>query len=60
MKAEAYRVKTRGFQGNLSIDGEEFPYEEFQVEVHRGMAAILSPYGRFAPEFDSPIALPIA
>jgi hypothetical protein len=50
LKAEAYRVKTHG-PGNLSVDGEEMPFGDFEVEVHKGMAAFLSPFGHYAAEF---------
>ncbi|EFI28368.1 hypothetical protein CC1G_13902 [Coprinopsis cinerea okayama7 len=50
-KAEAYRIKTLGKKGNLSIDGERFPFEEYQVEVHPGLGTLLSPHGRFVAEF---------
>lgn len=51
-KAHAYRVTPGpGVKGRLSVDGEVYPFEEFQVEVHRGLATLLSPHGHFAPEF---------
>lgn len=50
-KAHAYRVKPLGPKGNLSVDGERFPFEEFQVEVHPRLGTFLSCYGRFATEF---------
>jgi len=40
-------------EGNLSVDGEQFPFEEFQVEVHPGLATFLSPHGHYAAEFRS-------
>lgn len=31
--------------GNISIDGEKFPFEPFQAEVHRGLGTVLSRSG---------------
>ena len=31
--------------GNISIDGERFPFEPFQAEVHRGLGKVLSRSG---------------
>jgi sphingosine kinase len=50
-KALAYRVKPISPKGYVSVDGEAFPFEEFQVEVHKELATFLSPYGRYAAEF---------
>lgn len=33
------------------MDGEDYPFEEFQVEVHEKLATFLSPYGYYAAEF---------
>lgn len=33
--------------GNLSIDGESYPFEGFEVEAHPGLARTLSLTGRF-------------
>lgn len=52
-KVHAYRVETRA-AGVLSVDGEDTPCEDFQVEVHKGMGAFLSPSGRFGVHFDFP------
>ncbi|KAL0946846.1 hypothetical protein HGRIS_013014 [Hohenbuehelia grisea] len=52
MKAHAYRVKPLSSKGCLAVDGEVFPFEEFQVEVHPGLATLLSPHGFYAAEFD--------
>lgn len=52
-KVHAYRVKVSG-AGVLSIDGEDTPYDDFQVEVHKGMGAFLSPLGRFGVHFNYP------
>jgi len=51
IKAYAYRVKPLVSKGNFSVDGEIFPFEEFQVETHRGLASLLSPYGYYAADF---------
>jgi sphingosine kinase len=53
VKAHAYRVKPLKPKGNLSIDGESFPFEEFQVEVHQGLGRFLSMYGQYAVDFAS-------
>ncbi|KAF5315834.1 hypothetical protein D9611_004729 [Ephemerocybe angulata] len=50
-KAQAYRVKPLSTKGNLSIDGERFPFEEFQVEVHPRLGTFLSCYGRYVADF---------
>ncbi|KAJ7452392.1 ATP-NAD kinase-like domain-containing protein [Mycena galericulata] len=51
IKASAYRVKPIALKGNFAVDGEIFPFEEFQVEAHKGLATLLSPYGHYAAEF---------
>lgn len=51
IKAHAYRVKPLSNKGLLAIDGEIFPFEEFQVEVHQGLATLLSPHGYYAADF---------
>ena len=53
MKAHAYRVKPLKKQGFISVDGESFPFEEFQVDVEKGLATFLSPYGHYAANFGS-------
>lgn len=50
-KATAYRVKPHKSEGYVSIDGEAFPLEEFQVEVLKERGAFLSPYGYYAADF---------
>jgi len=50
-KASAYRVKPHKPQGYLSVDGEAFPFEDFQVEVLKGLGTFMSPYGHYAAEF---------
>ncbi|KAJ7582657.1 ATP-NAD kinase-like domain-containing protein [Mycena floridula] len=51
IKAYAYRIKPLAPKGYLSIDGEAFPFEEFQVEIHQELATLLSPYGYYAADF---------
>ena len=46
-RVKAYRVKMLAKEGNLSIDGEPYPYENYEVEAHPGLARTLSPTGRF-------------
>lgn len=53
-KAHAYRVKPLSKKGHFAVDGEAFPFEEFQVEVHQSLATLLSPYGYYAAEFALP------
>jgi len=50
-KASAYRVKPRKPNGYVAIDGEAFPFEEFQVEVLKGLGTFMSPYGHYAAQF---------
>ncbi|KAJ7709860.1 ATP-NAD kinase-like domain-containing protein [Mycena rosella] len=50
IKAHAYRVKPLSPKGALAVDGEIFPFEEFQVETHQGLATLLSPHGYYAAE----------
>jgi len=52
IKAHAYRVKPLKKKGHLSVDGEMYPFEEFQVEVHQCLGTLLSPYGHYAVDFD--------
>ncbi|KAF8163335.1 ATP-NAD kinase-like domain-containing protein [Crassisporium funariophilum] len=51
IKAHAYRIKPLQKKGYLAVDGEPFPFEEFQVEVHKSLGTLLSPYGRYAADF---------
>ncbi|KAJ7774885.1 ATP-NAD kinase-like domain-containing protein [Mycena metata] len=50
VKASAYRVKPLSPKGAFAVDGEVFPFEEYQVEAHQGLATLLSPYGYYAAE----------
>ncbi|KAJ3847517.1 ATP-NAD kinase-like domain-containing protein [Lentinula lateritia] len=52
LKAEAYRIKPLSEKGYLSIDGESYPFEEFQVEVLPRLATLLSSYGYYNAPFD--------
>jgi len=53
-KAEAYRIEPLSTRSCLSVDGEVFPFEPFQVEVHKGLARVLSPYGYYCADFSQP------
>ena len=44
-KAYAYRVEPNASKGYLSIDGEPYPLEPFEVECHRNLGAFLSMHG---------------
>lgn len=47
-KISGYRIIPKSKQhGHISIDGESFPYEPFQAEVHRGLGTVLSRSGHF-------------
>jgi len=50
-KASAYRLGLLQEDGNLAIDGERFPFEEYYAEVHRGLGTVLSMNGRYAVDF---------
>ncbi|KAF9483786.1 hypothetical protein BDN70DRAFT_873404 [Pholiota conissans] len=52
VKAHTYRVKPLQEKGHLAIDGERYPFEEFQVEVYKGLATLMSPYGHYAAHFE--------
>ncbi|KAL0058258.1 sphinganine kinase lcb4 [Marasmius tenuissimus] len=53
IKARAFRIKPlpADTQTRLAIDGEEFPLEEFQVEVIPRLGTLLSPQDHYAIEF---------
>ncbi|KAK0463936.1 ATP-NAD kinase-like domain-containing protein [Desarmillaria tabescens] len=51
IKAHAYRMKPLSPKGSLSVDGEIFPFEAFEVEVHQKLATLLSPHGYYAADF---------
>ncbi|KAG9318888.1 ATP-NAD kinase-like domain-containing protein [Chiua virens] len=50
-KVSAYRAKPLTDGGVLMVDGEAFPFEEFQIEVLHRLGTLLSPYPYYAPEF---------
>ncbi|KZT26357.1 hypothetical protein NEOLEDRAFT_1091226 [Neolentinus lepideus HHB14362 ss-1] len=50
-KAHAYRITPHSKKGCLSIDGEGYPFEEYQVEVHPKLGTLLSMHGRYATDF---------
>lgn len=50
-KASAYRARPLAPKGTLVVDGEQVPFEEFQVDVLNGLGTFLSPYPYYAPEF---------
>jgi sphingosine kinase len=50
-KASAYRLELLQEEGNLSVDGERFPFEGYYAEVHRGLGTVLSMHGRYAVNF---------
>ncbi|KIK57780.1 hypothetical protein GYMLUDRAFT_246764 [Collybiopsis luxurians FD-317 M1] len=54
LKAHAYRVKPVLKKGFLSIDGEAYPFEEFQVEVLPKLATFISTYGSYNAPFHEP------
>lgn len=51
IKARAYRIETLKNRGNLSVDGEAMPFENFQVEVQAKLATLLSLYGYYVADF---------
>lgn len=44
-KATAYRLVPREKEGYISVDGEQVPFEAFQVEIHQGLGSVLSKSG---------------
>ncbi|EGN95964.1 hypothetical protein SERLA73DRAFT_185417 [Serpula lacrymans var. lacrymans S7.3] len=50
-KVSAYRIKPLASKGILAVDGEKFPYTDFQVEVHQRLGTFLSQYGRYMVNF---------
>lgn len=46
-KIAAYRLTPKQSAGYISIDGERIPFEPFQVEIHQGLATVLSKSGRY-------------
>ncbi|KZP19451.1 hypothetical protein FIBSPDRAFT_827966 [Athelia psychrophila] len=49
-KATAYRVKCLETRGYFAVDGESYPFTDFQVEVLKGLGTLLSPYGHYAED----------
>jgi sphingosine kinase len=45
-KVSGYRIIPKEKEGYVSIDGERFPFEAFQAEVHRGLGCTLSRSGK--------------
>ncbi|RAL08232.1 putative sphingosine kinase [Aspergillus homomorphus CBS 101889] len=41
-KVTAYRLTPKEKEGCISVDGEWYPFEAFQVEVHQGLGRVLS------------------
>lgn len=50
-KASAYRARPLASKGTMVVDGEQVPFEEFQVDILNGLGTFLSPYAHYAPEF---------
>ena len=47
-KVVAYRITPRDQEdGYISIDGERIPFEPFQVEIHQGLATVISKRGQY-------------
>lgn len=46
-KIAAYRLTPKQNTGYISIDGESIPFEPFQVEIHQGLATVLSKSGQY-------------
>ncbi|KAI0126167.1 ATP-NAD kinase-like domain-containing protein [Xylariales sp. AK1849] len=46
-KVVAYRLTPKQKEGYISIDGERIPFEPFQVEIHQGLATVLSKNGKY-------------
>ncbi|KAL8831048.1 MAG: hypothetical protein Q9191_001094 [Dirinaria sp. TL-2023a] len=56
-KISGYRIRPKDQkQGYISIDGERFPFEPFQAEVHRGLGTVLSKTGHV---YEAPGVAPI-
>ncbi|KAG8217916.1 ATP-NAD kinase-like domain-containing protein [Butyriboletus roseoflavus] len=51
-KASAYRAKPLTASGVLMVDGEAFPFEEFQIEVLHRLGTLLSPNPYYAADFN--------
>ena len=44
-KISGFRIIPRR-QGHIAVDGEHFPFEPFQAEVHQGLGTVISKSGR--------------
>ena len=56
-KITGYRIRPKSQeQGYISIDGERFPFEPFQAEVHKGLGTVLSKTGHL---YEAPGVAPI-
>ncbi|CCM02386.1 uncharacterized protein FIBRA_04482 [Fibroporia radiculosa] len=58
IKAQAYRIEPCSRNNLLSIDGERYPFETFEVECLPRHATVLSPYGWWQAEFALPESNP--
>lgn len=50
-KASAYRARPLSPKGTLVVDGEQVPFQEFQVDVLHRLGTFLSPHPHFEPAF---------
>ncbi|KAG2134405.1 ATP-NAD kinase-like domain-containing protein [Suillus bovinus] len=50
-KVSAYRARPLAPKGTLVVDGEQVPFEEFEVDVLNRLGTFLSPFPHYAPEF---------
>jgi len=46
-KISGFRVNPKQKEGYISVDGERYPFEPFQVEVHKGLGTTLTRDGRY-------------
>ncbi|KAL1742640.1 ATP-NAD kinase-like domain-containing protein [Schizophyllum fasciatum] len=57
LKAHAFRIRPVAGpgrpepHGNLSVDGERFPFREFAVEVHQRLGRLMSMHGMYVSDF---------
>lgn len=49
-RCTAYRLTPINTEGYISVDGEKVDFSPLQVEVHQGLARVLSLNGRFFGE----------
>nr|CAG8550700.1 4256_t:CDS:10 [Entrophospora candida] len=50
-KIEAFRLTPKNKSGYISIDGESFKFEPFQVEVHPQLISVIGMEGKYFPKF---------